>query len=186
MADLNFSQPERRSFAIPIVLALVLLAVGLAFAAHLYSGGIIALSALHTDVLPTHTVFRSDSIVVGPPQTSDVLFVASTVRIQNGSSIPISLDGFSCTFTDPTGAILAEKAVTAQDLPNVEASFPALKPLIVNPLSPEANLNPGQSVQGTILFSLPFTRAQWDARKSAILQVDLYRRDPLTAEIPKP
>ncbi len=185
MSDPAFSQPERRSYAVPIVVALVLLAAAAAVAIHLYPGGDITATELNTSILPTHTVFKSDSIVVGPPQTSDVLFAVSTVRVTNGSRIPISLDGLSCTFTDPPGAVLSVKAVSSLDLPNVETSFPALKPLIATPLEPEANIDPGKSVQGTMLFSLPFTRQQWDARKSATIQLALYHRDPLTVDIPK-
>jgi hypothetical protein len=185
VSDPTFSQPERRSYALPIIVALVLLAAAAAGAAHFYPGGSITATHLNTSILPTHTVFKSDSIVVGPAQTSDVLFIVSTVRVDNGSRIPISLDGLSCTFTDPTGAILSVKAVTKQDLPNVETSFPTLKPLVPSLLQPEANIDPGKSVKGTILFSLPFTRQQWETRKSADIQLALYHRDPLTVEIPK-
>jgi hypothetical protein len=181
----TFSQPERRSYALPILLAVVLLAVAAAVALHFFPATSIESAHLHTDILPTHTVFKSDSIVVGPPQTSDVLFVASTIRVENKLRIPISLDGLSCTFTDPSGAVLTVKGVTRQDLANTEASFPGLKPLMAMPLRLDANLDPGQTTQGTVLLSFPFTREQWDTRKSATLQVDVYNHPPLFIDIPK-
>jgi hypothetical protein len=184
-ASPSFAQAERRSFALPIVLALAVLALAGAVVLHLYPRGNVALTLLHTDTLPTHTVFKSDSIVVGPAQTSDVLFVTSTIRVENRTRNPITLDDFSCTYTDPAGAVLTVKASTRPELVNQEISFPRLKPLASAMLLRDHVLVPGKSAQGTLVFSFPFTPAQWAARKSATIQMDVYHGDSLTLVLPK-
>ena len=185
MSAPTFAQPERRSFALPILLAVVLLALAAGLAIHFYPATTVNITHLHTDLLPTHTVYKSESIVVGPAHTADVLFVASTLRIDNQTRIPFTLDNFSCTLTDPTGAVMTVKASTKPELANQQLSFPALKPLLTTPLLRDSAMDPGKSAQGTILFSFPFTKEQWQARKSATIQVDLYHGQSLYVDIPK-
>ena len=183
MSEPTFAYPERRSLTLPAVLAVALLAIAIALVLYFYPATTPHLDLLHTEILPTHTVFKSDSIVVGPAQSSDVLFVAPTLRLRNTTRIPITLDDISLTFTDPTGAVLTVKAATKPELTNEQISFPALKPLSANPLLRETSLTPGQSAQGAIVFSLPFTKDQWNARKSATVQVDIYHGQSLTIPI---
>ncbi len=185
MSDPTFAPPERRSFLVPILLAVALLAAAAGFAIHFYPATTVDIAHLNTTLLPTHTVFKSNSIVLGPPQTSDVLFVASTIRVDNKLRIPITLDDFSCTFTDPTGAVLTVKASTNSDLAAQQTSFPAIKPLMATPLRRDLSIDPGKSASGTILLSFPFTKEQWDARKSATIQVDIYHGQHLYVDIPK-
>ena len=185
MSDPTFASPERRSFLVPILLAVALLAAAAGLAIHFYPATTVDIAHLHTELLPTHTVFQSNSIVLGPAQASDVLFVASTIRVDNKLRIPITLDDFSCTFTDPSGAVMTVKASTKPELANQQLSFPALKPLAASPLLRDTTIEPGQSAQGTIILSFPFTKEQWDARKSATIQVDIYHVQHLYTDIPK-
>ncbi|ADW68347.1 hypothetical protein [Granulicella tundricola] len=185
MPDPSFSQPERRSLILPIVLGLALLGVIFAVVAHLRPTASVAVTHVHTDLLPTSTVFKSDSIVMGPRENARQLFVATTVRIDNKIHIPIYLDDFTCTFTDPSGAIMKVTAFANPDLTNIQTSFPKLQPLMQTPLKRETRIDPGQTLQGTILLSFPFTEAQWNARKSATIEIDLYHQAPLTLDIPK-
>ena len=180
-----FASPERRSLLVPILLAVALLVLAAGLAVHFYPATTVDIVHLHTEILPTHTVFRSDSIVLGPPQTSDVLFVASTIRVDNKLRIPITLDDFSCTLTDPSGAVMSVKASTNSDLAAQETSFPALKPLVTNVLRRDVSIDPGKSTEGTVLLSFPFTKEQWDARKSATIQVDIYHGQHLYVDIPR-
>ena len=179
-----FSVQERRSFTLPALLAIAFITIAVALIIYFYPATTPLLDLLETKILPTHTVFKSDSIVVGPAQSSDVLFLVPTLRIRNTTRTSITVDDISCTFTDPTGAILTVKAATKSELANEQISFPALKPLSSNPLLRDISIPPGASAQGAIIFSLPFTQEQWNSRKSATLQLDIYHGQSLTTSIP--
>ena len=184
MPDPTFAQPARRSLLVPILLAIGALAVAVAIAIHFFPATTVNIDHLETHTLPTHTVYKSQSIVLGPDQSQDVLFVATNLRVDNQLRVPIYLDDFTLTFTNPDGAELTAKATQKLDLPNIETSFPALRPLVPTPLLRETALDPGKAAQGTLLFSLPIPEATWNARKSAIIKVDLYHQPSLYLTIP--
>ncbi len=180
----SFVHPERRSFLIPIVIALVVLAVALVT---LHRGTTSSLTAtlLHTEILPNTTVYKGDSIVLGPPETSYTLFVVSTLRIDNHRTQPIWLDELALTLTDPSGAQLTAQALRPSELANAEVSFPKLKPMVTSPLLVRENpIAVGQSAQGIAVFSVAVPQSVWDTRKSATIDITPYHLDPLTLTIP--
>ena len=181
-----FAQPERRSYLIPILLALAALAAAIVIARHYFPATSVDIEHLHTDLLPTTTVFKAQSQVVGINQTENTLFIASTVKIDNRLRIPIFLDGFDLTFTNLDGAQLTAKGLTKSQLADIEIAFPALKPLLTQPLLRDTTIDPGKSAQGAILYSLPIPKSMWDARKTATITVQLYHYYPLFLDIPKP
>ena len=185
MSDLTFSQPAKRSLLVPIVLALAALALAVTIAIHFFPATTVNIDHIATHTLPTHTVYKSESIVLGPDQSQDVLFVATNLKVDNQLRVPIYLDDFTLTLTNPDNAELTVKATQKLDLPNVETSFPALRPLVPTPLLRETALDPGKSAQGTILFSLPIPESMWNARRSAVIKVDLYHQPSLYLTIPK-
>ncbi len=180
----TFAQPERRSFVIPVLIALVILAA-VVVTLHRTTTTSLTAAHLHTEILPNTTVYRSDTIVVGPPETVYTLFVVSTLRIDNRRTQPVSLDDLVLTLTDPAGAQLTAPALRPQELANAEVSFPKLKPLVTAPLLlREAPIAPGQSAQGTAIFSVAVPQSVWDTRKSATITVTPYHLDPITLAIP--
>jgi len=185
VSEPSFALAERRSFAVPIVIAVACLAVAVLLAIHFFPVITVAVTPLHTGLLPTHTIYKSNSIVLGQDHTEDVLFVAETLHIDNKTRNPVTLDGFHITFTDPTGAQLTEEAVNKHDLPGLETTFPAIKPIEGNRLHSDTVLEPGQTVEGTLLFSLPIPQSMWDTRKDASIQIDLYHLKPVFQVIPK-
>jgi hypothetical protein len=185
VSDPSFALAERRSFAVPIAIAVACLAIAMLLAIHFFPVTTVAVTPLHTELLPTHTVYKSNSIVLGQDHSEDVLFVAETLHIDNKTRNPVTLDGFHITLTDPTGAQLTQEAVNHRDLPGLETTFPAIKPLEGNRLNTEAVIQPGQTIDGTLLFSLPIPQTIWDSRKDATIQLDLYHLKPVFQVIPK-
>lgn len=184
MSNPEFQQAERRPLLVPVVLALVLIAAAVAVARHFFPSTSIDIDHLRTELLPTHTVFSNDTKVVAAAQSQDVLFIASTVRVRNSMQVPIFLDGASCTLTDQSGAILSVKAVEKSGLVNIETTFPALAPLMEHPLTRDTTIDPGKAAEGTLLFSFPFTQEQWKARRSAVIEMDVYHQHPVYLTIP--
>ena len=184
MSDPTFAQPERRSYLVPILLALVAIGVAVVIARQYFPATTINIAHVRTDLLPTTTVYRSESTVVGVNQTQIVLFIATTLRLENQMRLPIFLDNFLLTFITPDGQLQA-KALTKDELANAQLSFPALKPLTTNPLLRDATIDPGKSAEGTVVFSLPIPKSMWDARKIATIEVDVYHQHPVYQDIPK-
>ncbi len=180
-----FASAERRSFLVPILLALAALAAAVAIAIHFFPATTVNLSLVHNDLLPTQTLFHSQTIVVGGT-TEETLFIVSTIKVDNQLRVPIFLDNFTLTFSNPDDAQLTSKAFTKEELANAELSFPTLKPLITAPLLlRDTSIDPGKSAQGIIVFSLAIPKSMWDARKVATIMVDLYHQHPVYQDIPK-
>ncbi len=186
VSDPTFASPERRSFLLPIVLAMAALALAAALALDFFPATTVNAEVVHTDILPTTTVYKAQSIVVGQNEVAQTLFVVSTVRVDNGMRVPVYVDNVSLTLTDNTGAELTEKALSKQDIATSEASFPKLKPLVAATLLQDASIDPGKSAQGVSLFSLNVPRTLWDARKSAVMKIDIYHQQSVFVTLPKP
>lgn len=188
MPDLSpaptFAPPERRSYLAPILIALAALAIAAAIAIHFYPATTVNIAHVHTDVLQTHTVFKSQSQVLAPEQAQNILFLVETLRIDNQLRVPIFLDDYNLTFTNPDDAQLTAKAVSKDELANLQLSFPALVPLTAHPLLRETSIEPGKSAEGAVVFSLPIPQAMYEARKSAVIKVDLYHRPAIYQTIP--
>ena len=186
MPDPTFAQPERRSFLVPALLALVVFAGGFFAWKHaFFPKTSVDIAQLHTEILPIVTQFHTKTIVVGPNETNSTLIVASTIHIENHRTVPISLDDFSMTLTDSTGAQLTEKAVQKSELPNLQTMFPKVTPMIGTQLLRETEIAPGKSAEGTLLFSFQVPVSVWDTRASAVIQADIYHEPSVTVTVPK-
>ena len=180
----TFAQPERRSFTLPLVIAGIILAGGL-FLLHQTTRASITVTHLNTKILPNTTTYKSDTIVLGPPETIYTLFVVSALSIDNDRKQAMSLDDIVLTLTDATGAQLSGQALRPQELANAELSFPALKPLIAGPLLiRETSIAPGQKTQGFAVFSVAVPQSVWDKRASATITLTPYNLGPIVVTIP--
>lgn len=184
MPDLTFSQPERRSFLVPVLLALAAIALAIGVAIHFFPATTVNVSHIHTDVLPTETVFKG-STIIGRTEINRMLLVAATIKVDNQLRVPIYLDDFHITLTDPSGAQMTVSADTPKDLPDLETNYPAIKPLITTPLVRNTEIDPAKSAQGVLLFPLTIPKDVWDTRKSAVIKVDLYHQPAIYVTIPK-
>ena len=187
MSELTFSQPERRSsFLVPLLIAFVV--VGCIFAyVYLKPHHIADITITHTNVLPTHTVFKNLSKVVGhEDQSQDDLYVLPTLHIDNRSKIPLTIDDITATLTPPDGSDPTNaSAIPRTDLDGMYVTFPALKPLSGPPLPRETTIQHGGHAEGMVMLYFPVTEADWNNRKSATVTISFYHQDPLTLTIPK-
>lgn len=180
----SFAIAERRSPLAPILLAVAALALAIVIAMHYFPATTVGITHVDTRLLDLSTTFKSDSIVMAASETQHVLFIAETVRVDNQLRAPIILDNFTLTFTNPDGAELSARAPLASELPAIELTYPALKPLLSTPLPRETSIEPGKSVQGTILFSLDIPQSMWAARKAAAIKTDIYNQPAIYLTIP--
>lgn len=185
MSEPTFAQPERRSYLVPILVALVALALACVIAVHFFPATTVNIDHIQTDIVDTHTVFASHSIVLAAKESEDVLYVVETLKVDNQLRMHIFLDDFQLTLTNPDGKQLTVKATQKNDLPTLRSSFPKLAPLLVTPLLRETSIEPARAAQGAVVFALPIPKAMWDARKSAVIQVDVYHQPSLYLTVPK-
>jgi hypothetical protein len=187
MSDLSFAQPERRSFLLPALIAIVVLAIVIGIVYSFIPHRVADLTLTHVAVLPTHTVFKSDSKVVGQQAPfEDDLYILATVRIDNRLRVPLTLDDITGAITAPDGAETTTSAIQKNDLPNLYVVFPALVPLASAPLLRESIIQPAGRAEGMVLLHYPIAQAEWDQRKSASITLKFYNQDPITVPLPKP
>ena len=184
MPELTFSQPERRSFLVPVLLALAALGLAIALAIHFFPATTVNIDHVHTDILPTETVIKGGSIV-GGNEVDRVLYVVSTIRVDNQLRVPISLDDFHITLTTAEDTEIMEPALREREFPDIETNYPALKPLITKPLARDIVIEPRNVAQGNVVFALNIPKERWDKRKSAVIKVDVYHQPAVYATIPQ-
>ncbi len=193
MADLTFAQPTRRNLLLPILLT-VAVAAGALFALLRFTPHRNADLAIdRASVYAAHTVFKSDSIVVGQDPAQDDLYVVAEVHLADHLSLPLFVDDITATLTpaanDPNGNTpIPASAVEHTDLPNLYTSFPEVKKLADaagSPILRETKVEPGHTARGFVIFHFPVTEAIWDNRENATLTLTLYHQPPLTVTIPK-
>ena len=193
MADLTFSQPARRNLLLPIVLTL-LIAGGLLYALLRFTPHRTAdLAVTRVATHAAHTVFRSDSIVVGRDAAQDDLYVVAAVRLTDDLRLPLFINDITATLTpaenSPAGnQPITESAVEHPDFANLYTSFPPVKKLAESsgkPLLRESRIEPGQTAEGFVIVHFPVNQATWDQRGEATLTVSLYHQKSQTVVLPK-
>ena len=176
VSDLKFAQPARRNLLVPVLLAFLILGIVLALVLRFTPHKTADLAITRTTIYPTHTVFKSDSMIVSSQHADDTLYVLTTLRIDDRLHLPLFLKDFTATLTTADGEEVTTSAVEKQDLDNVYTSFPELKPLSSEPLLRDTMISPGQSAEGMLLLHFPVTKDVWDHRRTAVLNVDLYHQ----------
>ncbi len=192
MADLTFSQPARRNLLLPILLTLLIVSAALYALLRFTPHRTADLNVTHVNLYAAHTVFKSESTVIGQDAAQDDLYVVAHVRLTDQLRLPIFISDITATLTpadnNPTGnEPVTTSAVEHPDLPNLYVSFPAVKRLADtagSPLLRETEIAPGKTAEGFVILHFPATQAVWDQRKEATLTVTLYHQAAQTVVIP--
>jgi len=185
LSEPKFTQPARRNLLAPVLVAFLILGIALALLLRYTPHTIADLTILRTSVYPAHTVFKSDTLLVGRERFQDDLYVVTTLRIEDRLNLPLFLKDFTATLTTAEGEEITSSAVQKQDLDNLYVTFPALKPMASAPLVRETLIDPGHSAEGMVLLHFPVTEDVWNHRRSASLHVDLYHQGPISVTIPQ-
>jgi hypothetical protein len=176
VSQLTFAQPVRRNLLAPVLIAFLLLGIVLALVIRATPHRTPDLTITRTIVFPAHTVFKSNTTLVGHDQSQDDLYILTTLRIDDQLHLPLFLKDFTATLTTADGQELTTSATEKDDLPAVYAAFPDLKTLASEPLLRETMIAPGQSAEGMVVLHFPVTKEVWDHRRTATLNLDLYHQ----------
>lgn len=176
MPQLTFAQPVRRNLLAPVLIAFLLLGIVMALLIRATPHRTADLAITRTAIFPTHTVFKSNTTLVGHDQAQDELYVLTNLRIDDRLHLPLFLKDFTATLTTADGQELTTSAIEKDDLAAVYTAFPDLKLLASEPLLRETMIAPGQSAEGMVLLHFPVAKDVWDHRRTATLNLDLYHQ----------
>jgi hypothetical protein len=184
VTDIKFAQTPNRNLIAPVLVAFMLLGVAITLVIRHAPAQVPDLTLTHTAIYPTHTVFKSESIVIGSNRAEDNLYVLVTLRIDDPLHLPLFLKDFTATLTTSDDRQITASAAEEKDLANIYTSFPALKTLASAPLHRETLIAPGSSAEGMVLLQFPITQDVWNHRKSAVLNVHFYHVGTFPITIP--
>jgi len=120
-------------------------------------------------------------------ESFDQVFVFTQIRLHNQSSSPLFLINVLTNFTAQDGNITMNYAANKSDYDRVWVAYPDL-PVPHGPaLSPlDTVIEPGQTVEGSVVSAFKMTKQQWDARKGLDMSF-VFRYQPslkLTPNVP--
>jgi hypothetical protein len=144
--------------------------VSLAIAAYFISGlkpPVITGEVEQVWVHPQHTETAGFDASGAPmaKESFDQVYVFALVKLHNESKNPLVLHNIMTNATLDDG-IHSSYAATAGDYDRVFLAYPAMPVPHGKPLPPQLTIQPGQTVEGTIVSAFRLTKGQWDARKN--------------------
>jgi hypothetical protein len=99
-----------------------------------------------------------------PTQSFDQMLVFAQVKLRNQSKIPLYINGITGNVTLDDG-IHTSYAASRTGYNDIFVAYSDLNVPHGSPLASDATIQPGQTVEGTIVCSFRMTKQQWDARK---------------------
>ena len=117
-------------------------------------------------VHPLHTQssgFDASGAVI-PSETFDQVYVFTQVQLHNQSQGPMFLSNMMTNATLPDG-IHSSYAASASDYERIFLAYPDI-PVPHNKALPlDTTIQPGQTVEGTVVSAFKLSKQEWDARK---------------------
>ncbi len=139
-------------------------------------------------VFPVHTTIHGkvDGApgMAGEDEVYDQLLVLAHVRVHNQSKEPITVDDAWATLTLPNGEMRRSLAASDTDFERVFAAYPQLAPIRMDPFRRDVTIQPGDSIDGLLVFNYPLDPAQWSNRKSMTVTVSFANARELTMRAP--
>ena len=120
----------------------------------------------------------------GQDEIINQLLVFAHVRLHNPNTAPITLEDDWAVVTLPNGETRRSLGASGPDFEKVFQAYPQLAPLRMDPLRRDIQIQPGQSVDGLVVFNYPLSREQWDSRKSMQVTVSFNGAKDVTLTAP--
>jgi hypothetical protein len=114
-----------------------------------------------------------------PKEEMDQVYVFTLVKLHNQSKEPLFLHNIMTNATLDDG-IHSSYAATAADYDRVYIAYPSMPIPHGKALSLTSTIDPGQSVEGTIVSAFHLTKQQWDARKDLSFTFSFQYKPSLT------
>jgi len=157
------------SNAVLVILAatvLVVLAIGtyvyISNKPPVHSGQVVSVN-----IYPIHRELRTgpgSEGLAGEKEVYDQLLVLAEVKIKNQTNIPLFLHDMSGIINLPNDEPQRSIGAGTTDFQKVFIAYPDLVPLKKNPVLRGTTLQPGEQIEGEVIFNYPVSQAQWDSR----------------------
>jgi hypothetical protein len=141
------------------------------------------------EVTPIHSEMRVGAGaqgVQGGTEINDQLFVVAHVQIRNQTNIPLFLHDMAGELTTADGDQQHSLGASKTDFQSVFLAYPQVGSINQQPILRDTTLEPGQSVEGLLLFHYPITKDQWDARHGFEAVVSFLHQKDLVLPWPLP
>jgi hypothetical protein len=102
----------------------------------------------------------------GQDEVVNQLLVFAHVRLHNPNKAPITIIDDWGIVTMADGSLQRTIGASTADFDKVFQAYPQLAPMRMDPLRRDTQIQPGQSLDGMVVFSYPISRDDWDKRKS--------------------
>jgi hypothetical protein len=102
----------------------------------------------------------------GQDEVINQLLVFAHVRLHNPNTAPITIVDDWAVLTLPDGETRRSIGASTADFDKVFQAYPQLAPMRMDALRRDTQIQPGQSVDGMVVFSYPISRDEWEKRKA--------------------
>ncbi len=141
------------------------------------------------DVTPIHTEMRVGAGaegIQGGMDTYDQLLILAQVQIRNQSNIPLFLHDMWSNVTTSNGDEQRSLAANKSDFQSVFVAYPQVDSLKQEPLLRNMTVQPGQTVEGLVIFHYPMTKDEWDASHGFAAVISFMHQKNLILPWPAP
>lgn len=125
--------------------------------------------------------------VLGAPTSSTEtnLYVIAHVSLADKLRMPIYINGATARVTLADGTVNEANLLSGSDLKRLEVIFPDITQRAAHPIFDGDEVDPGQTLTGTLVLPFPGQNAEaWHNKKNAILTLELRNQGPQTASLP--
>lgn len=122
--------------------------------------------------------------LAGESETLDEVLVFADVRITDQRDIPIFPLDMWATLDLPDGP-QRNSAVSQSDFEKVFIAYPDTREWRKPPFPRDLTLQPGQQIEGLMVFHFDIPKEQWDARSGMQIHVSLQHQNSLVMDLPK-
>ena len=188
LAQVDPPHPFRSAWKTFLAATIVLIIAAAILAYIVHRPPIFAGEVVGVDYYQVPTTINSGNGMVGmqgDTENFNQLIILAKVRVQNRTNIPLFLQDISAIVTMPDGTSESSVGAGTRDVDRMFQAFPSLASLRSTPFDRSATIAPGQSIEGQAVFSFPFTRQQWDSRKTGYIVVSFTHQNDLKIAFPR-
>lgn len=120
----------------------------------------------------------------GQDEIVNQMLVFAHVRLHNPNQAPITIVDDWAVVTLPDGETRRSLGASDADFDKVFRAYPQLAPVRMDPLRRARQIQPGESVDGLVVFSYPLSREDWDKRKSMEVTITFNGAKDVTLNVP--
>ncbi len=181
--------PDPDSSFIPAISVALLLLITIAVVVFFANPReVMSLSVTKVDIFAPHTEFKNAPgamhVIGVAAGGEDNLYIVARVSMTDKLRLPLFILNATVTITNPDGSAVTATEISPRYYERLEKTFPALTPMLNQPIHDEDEITPGQTEEGCILVNFPnMTQADWKARKSATLTINLRNQGPQTVQL---